>query len=93
MGSPLLPAPPAGHVAAEHPRAALPPGRVRVRSRGRAGWVCAELRALSVSGTALEESFKEYGKNREAMRLCREGECYWFVGKSTGEVSLLGSRF
>ncbi|XP_043375511.1 ataxin-7 isoform X2 [Dermochelys coriacea] len=23
-------------------------------------------------GTALEESFKEYGKNREAMRLCRE---------------------
>uniref|UniRef100_A0A8D0L7R5 Uncharacterized protein n=1 Tax=Sphenodon punctatus TaxID=8508 RepID=A0A8D0L7R5_SPHPU len=25
-------------------------------------------------GTALEESFKEYGKSREAMRLCREGE-------------------
>ncbi|KAJ7415434.1 hypothetical protein BTVI_38174 [Pitangus sulphuratus] len=23
-------------------------------------------------GTALEESFKEYGRNREAMRLCRE---------------------
>ncbi|KAG8127955.1 hypothetical protein E2320_014832 [Naja naja] len=25
-------------------------------------------------GAALEENFKEYGKNREAMRLCREGE-------------------
>ncbi|RMB98972.1 hypothetical protein DUI87_24517 [Hirundo rustica rustica] len=33
-------------------------------------------------GTALEESFKEYGRNREAMRLCREGECDSFLKKS-----------
>uniref|UniRef100_A0ACB8EGJ3 Uncharacterized protein n=1 Tax=Sphaerodactylus townsendi TaxID=933632 RepID=A0ACB8EGJ3_9SAUR len=27
-------------------------------------------------GAALEESFKEYGKNREAMRLCREDQAW-----------------
>lgn len=37
---------------------------------------------LVVLGTALEESFKEYGRNREAMRLCREGECDSFLKKS-----------
>lgn len=28
------------------------------------------------SGAESEESFKDFGKNREAMRLCREGECF-----------------
>lgn len=41
------------------------------------------------SGAESEESFKDFGKNREAMRLCREGECFspfrakgvfWFWG-------------
>ncbi|KAK5912908.1 hypothetical protein CesoFtcFv8_002737 [Champsocephalus esox] len=27
-------------------------------------------------GAESEESFKDFGKNREAMRLCREGECF-----------------
>lgn len=30
------------------------------------------------SGAESEESFKDFGKNREAMRLCREGECVFF---------------
>lgn len=28
-------------------------------------------------GAESEESFKDFGKNREAMRLCREGECFF----------------
>lgn len=31
------------------------------------------------SGAESEESFKDFGKNREAMRLCREGECFSFA--------------
>lgn len=31
------------------------------------------------SGAESEESFKDLGKNREAMRLCREGECFSFA--------------
>lgn len=45
-------------------------------------------RIVSFPGAELEESFKDFGKNREAMRLCREGECFssrakgvfWFWG-------------
>lgn len=32
---------------------------------------------VSFSGAESEESFKDFGKNREAMRLCKEGECYF----------------
>lgn len=32
---------------------------------------------FSFSGAESEESFKDFGKNREAMRLCREGKCYF----------------
>lgn len=35
-------------------------------------------RIASFSGAESEESFKDFGKNREAMRLCREGECVFF---------------
>lgn len=35
-------------------------------------------RIASFSGAETEESFKDFGKNREAMRLCREGECVFF---------------
>lgn len=47
-------------------------------------WLFHALRSCGflVLGTALEESFKEYGRNREAMRLCREGECNSFLKKS-----------
>lgn len=47
-------------------------------------WLFHGLRSCGflVLGTALEESFKEYGRNREAMRLCREGECVSFLKKS-----------
>lgn len=41
---------------------------------------------FSVLGTALEESFKEYGRNREAMRLCREGELIQSWREVHGEV-------
>lgn len=33
-------------------------------------------RIASFSGAESEESFKDFGKNREAMRLCREGKCF-----------------
>lgn len=44
-------------------------------------------------GTELDESFKEFGKNREVMGLCREGESSPLEGvcASPGEVFLLAS--
>lgn len=43
-------------------------------------------------GTELEESFKEFGKNREVMGLCREGECSpnGGVGATRGKCSWPG---
>ncbi|ETE71436.1 Ataxin-7, partial [Ophiophagus hannah] len=37
-------------------------------------------------GAALEENFKEYGKNREAMRLCREGSSLKWVDVFTIKI-------
>lgn len=40
--------------------------------------VCVSDRPVFFSpGAESEESFKDFGKNREAMRLCREGECFF----------------
>lgn len=46
-------------------------------------------RIASFSGAESEESFKDFGKNREAMRLCREGECVFFL--SVGPKVYFGS--
>lgn len=45
---------------------------------------------VSFSGAESEESFKDFGKNREAMRLCREGKCYFSF--PVGPKVCFGSR-